>query len=541
MSDLNADLDVSNQQPVSNAGTDLVMDVQYMPANAGMEKSAVDALLYRHPDYEREISKWEKYRCLYESESVYQFIHKHTRETEDLFRNRVNRGYFCNYVASLIDLYAAYLFRAPIVRNIPQPQASLYESFLEDADRRGSTYEEVVEDAVTFAMLDGHCGVLIDMPATDGEFASEQQRMDADHRPHAAIIRASQIWDGAVDEFGKFKWVKLCISTDETRGFDESVDTDTKTFVIWSRTDWQKWQVRNNQAYKLDSGTHSLGEVPLAMFYNRRKKSHAWFGLSEVRDIADINIAILNWSSLGDEEIFERCLNILVAERDENGNGITLGHHNVLEYPAGTTNPPAYLTPGATPLDLIAKWILNARDEIYRIAKLGGSTGLREVREATSGIAYAFEFNETNQSLAKKGAFAEKGERQILRLVAMWQGQKFDGTVEYPDEFGVEDFLTEFQILAEGRMNLTTETGIKELEKRTIRKLFARDKQGLRDTLYAEIDNAVPKAMTPDGPSFGSSPAIEMTPASVGQPGDSGDNPDTAGSDTSKSGKATSE
>ena len=110
------------------------------------------------------------------------------------------------------------------------------------------------------------------------------------------------------------------------------------------------------------------------------------------------------------------------------------------------------------------------------------------VREATSGIAYAFEFNETNQSLAKKAEFLEQAEKEIHRLVAKWMGDEYDGNISYPREFGVDDFVGELGLLAEARSTFSSETTIKELEKKIASKLFAKESQKLREKISGEIE-----------------------------------------------------
>jgi hypothetical protein len=274
------------------------------------------------------------------------------------------------------------------------------------------------------------------------------------------------------------------------------------TFWIWDREHWELWSVKEDgegpnatkSAEMLGEGPspdNIRGEVPFVVIRNCRRLKHDWFGNSAIKDIADINIAILNWESLADEEIHNRCLNILAMERDNTGDvAANLSHHNVLEYTSGT-NPPQYLSPGSTPLELIGQWIDRGKDEIYRLAKLGGSTGLMGVREATSGIAYAYEFNETNQSLVEKAASMESGENKIHSLLARWFGKQFSGNVEYPRDFGVDDFLLELDILLKGREVLSSETAIKQLEKRLTGKIFSRKDLEFRQKVDKEIDGGV--------------------------------------------------
>ena len=132
-------------------------------------------------------------------------------------------------------------------------------------------------------------------------------------------------------------------------------------------TEYELTKIDGEVIAKVTGGdTHDLGVVPMVILRHMKKAKHAWFGVSMVKDIADINIGILNWSSLGDEEIFERCLNILAMERGESDQPLELSSANVLEYEPGT-NKPDYLSPGTSPLDLIQKWMGEARDEIRRL------------------------------------------------------------------------------------------------------------------------------------------------------------------------------
>ncbi len=466
------------------------------------------ALKYEHPDYCVYAQKWQKYQDAYSANDIYRFIHKHPREAPDMYAVRVQRGYYYNYVASVVDLYVSYLFHSAIERNGGAHEAEL-TLLQEDADAKGTRYLLFMQDVATEAQICGHCGVLVDAPkVVAGTIETEQDRKDQGLRPYLTIVTALQIKDWELDEDGKFAWVKIeTQKPDESRTFMSEVDDETCYYTIWTKTDWTEYSVYKETAKVLDSGLHNIGEVPLVIVKNNPERGHAWFGVSSVRDITDINIALMNWSSMGDEEIAERCLNILAMERDDQSTTETISHNNVLEYTPGTS-PPFYLTPGATPLDLIGKWIDRAKDEIYRLAKLGGSTGLQGVREATSGIAYAYEFNETNQSLSRKAEGLEQSEIEIHRLYLKWLGETFDGSIIYPRDFGVDDFLQELQILLEARSTLTSDTALKMLEKKVTAKLFARDPQEDRTKINAEIDKAKPHELG----GFGQLPPLPPLP-----------------------------
>lgn len=486
----------------SNASLDHAA-AQDLPLVYQTGMSEADALQYRHPDYEANVAKWAKYVDCYRAREIYRFIHKHPREHQDVYEMRVKRGYYFNYVAAIVDLYVSYLYEAGITRTAGESLSGELEEFYKDADRCGTSYHLFMQVAATFAICTGHAAILVDMPETpEGGIVSEAQRKELNHRPYLTLVQAHQIVDWELDEFGKFEWVKIQVERPQDRSWNKAVNARTEHYLIWTKTTWERWRLdyeqagdqetQRAQATREAQGDHALGEVPLVVLKNDRDLDHKWFGESAVRDVVDINLAILNWCSFADEEIANRCLNILTMQRSDTDAPLEISHYNVIEYAEGA-EPPSYLTPGDTPLKLIWEAIDQGRNEIYRLSKLSGSTGLLGVREATSGIAYAFEFNETNQSLAKKANFAEQCETEVHRLVAKWLNKTFDGSINYPREFGVDDFLVELQILTEARSNFTSETAIKELEKRVAAKMFAKDRQSLREKIAQEIEEAEAK------------------------------------------------
>lgn len=490
----------------SNAGIDMFHDASQSAEDVLLHSEYMEdaeALKYQHPDYTAFLHKWHKYIDCYRANDVYRFIKQHPREHQDVYNQRVLRGYYFNYVASIVDLFVAYLFEAGITRTPGKNMESELKEFWEDCDCGGMQYTLFMQIAATFAVCCGHVGILVDMPqAPDEGFANESARKNAKHRPYLTLIKASQILDWELDTAGKFEWVKIEEFPPTGRTWKSSIDNDTRFFVIWTKSTWERWKYEVDaagddddplgKAVKIGSGEHRLGEVPLVILKNAKDLEHPWFGDSAVRDIVDINLAILNWCSFADEEIANRCMNILAMQRNETDAPVEISHYNVLEYAEGAT-PPQYLTPGDTPLKLIWEAVALGRDEIYRLSKLSGSTGLLGVREATSGIAYAFEFNETNQSLGKKAEFLEQAEKEIHRLLGKWLGQEYDGLVAYPREFGVDDFLAEMNLLAQARATLSSETAIKELETRILSKMFSKEKQELRSKIAAEVRSSAPK------------------------------------------------
>jgi len=478
------------------------------------EVDDAQALLIENQDYIDNAPKWQKYLDLYNSENVFRFIFRHLRETDTKWQQRVERGYFYNYVESVVELFTAFLFHHPIDRSA----GSLTEDFEEiykDADRSGTLWNTFMQEVCSFAQVEGHVGVLVDLPKAE-TISSEEERKERGIRPFVTLIHAPQIKDWEVDEFGNFLWVKIEVFRPQKRDWKKPREAQQRHFQIWNLNSWEEWVLTKENEGSLgetarmtDSGDHDLGIVPLCIV-KMQKALHPWFGKSAVKDIADINIGIMNWSSLGDEEIYERCLNVLAMEGGDDGRPIELGEGNILEFAEGASHKPYYLEPGATPLERIQEWIDHAKNEIRRLAKINLSAGLGDVRQASSGIAKAFSFVETNQSLAAKALNMEQAEVKIHKLIARYLGETFDGLVEYPREFGVEDLLTLYQELQAARTTLTSPTAIKTAEKKAARKVFARESMELRDKIEKEIDASFDIMANP-ADQFGMTPNRELT------------------------------
>lgn len=505
----------------SNASLDFEVDNALPESDILFLDPTPEALRYEHPDYRANMEKWIKYLDLYESNDIYRYIFQHVREHDETWKQRVERGYYYNYVATVVDLFTAFLYKAPISRTFASGLSERMEKFLKDVDFRGTSFNTFMNKVCTYAKLQGHNAILVDAPSEDeaAGIVTLQDEKDADIRPYLVHIYAHQILDWKLDKFGNFEWVKLRVYRPEERSWMQGADVTTEHYQIWNREMWAEYVVEKtpggkDEAYLADFGDHDTGVVPLVIV-RTDKCTHPWFGSSVVRDIADINIAILNWSSMQDEEIYNRALNVLICQSSGEDSPINLSHYNVFAYPEGA-DPPSYLVPGPTPLEQIRASIGDARDEIRRLAKMNISTGFSDVRQASSGIAHAFQFIEANQNLANKAMALETAETAVLKLVARYMGtDSVEVSVEYAKEFGIDDFtilLTEIEKIGE---TILSDTALKEAQKDFIRRRFTTKSAKDIQTMVDEIEEA-------EIPEFNPLPGMESGASAIGAFDDEG-------------------
>ncbi|MFH0963203.1 MAG: hypothetical protein V2A58_04230, partial [Planctomycetota bacterium] len=406
-----------------------------------------------HPEYLAALPQWAFYRDAYEGDPdvMPRYLMRHEREADDIHRQRRARAYYLNFTAAVVDLYAAYLFRTPPMIEPPSDAREDYEAFLRDADRGGSTLRSLLSDAARWAAVYGHVGLLVDVPSDDGApLTSESARRACEVRPYLVVVPPTSIVDWSLDSRNVLRWVRILEENQDLRSpFEARPSGSPLLYRTFTRDEWFLDATEKDRAWRVAQGRHDLGRVPLVLCYNARRRPSGLLGVSAVRDIARINLAIYNWCSLLDEEVYNKCLNILLVPAVGVGSDIVIGSRNVLEYDPSLGERPSYLTPPSHPMQSILDLIQRAGAWIYRLAKLGGVRKLQETGEIGSGVALKQEFLETNQALREKADYLERAARQVMDLVSLYLGrERFAGVVDFPEEFGVRDFLAELSLVA---------------------------------------------------------------------------------------------
>lgn len=418
---------------------------------------------------------------------------------------------------------------------------SEWEHWLEDVDRQNNSIERFMAKAGKFAFSMGHIYVLVDMPKTKREIQTEKERLEGAIRPYLTMYYPQSMVNFSIDERGELNWCRFkeqppqdddpfAVPSGRISNTSRFADANARMqgdprepriaptdflsgnkevyYKTWTRTNWYCHRVTQQGAELIGSGSHPCGRVPVVPIYHSRHAKFPFFGHSLITDIVDINVAIYNWSSLIDEEIYQKCLNILCINRAGGGSSgdseeLVIGSNNALEYDG--PNAPFYLSPATDPGAFIQSHIDRMRDEIFRIAKLGGGLGL-ETQPQQSGISHAFEFNETNRTVAEKADELERAENQIHDLWHKWVGQEWSGVVDYPDSFSVESFDVELSLITQARQAISSPTFIKELQKRAVRKMATNIPDEVMELIEEEIDEA------PEEANAGMTPGNEIPP-----------------------------
>lgn len=398
--------------------------------------------------------------------------------------------------------------------------------FLNDCDRAGTSLQNFMKRSASMANLFGKVYLLVDNPRVERDPDNEQERRDMQIRPYVTMYTPLDVTNWELDENGKFLWVrtretatgllkafearsdamkrmladKFGITSPRAPRFAVSVSRPPTFYRTWTKEEWTIHQVQDGLAYEIASGPNELGEVPMVNCYSKKGARYPFGGLSLIEEIANIQKMILNIDSLITEGIFLQCLSILVTGRGgTDTEEIIISEKNVLEVAAGSF-PPFYLTPSQAPLQYMESRLQVLTQEIYRLSKFGGAYGMEP--KPMAATTASFEFNMTNRALAERAENLELAEFQVHEFWYKWMNGVFRGYIEYPDDFSVESFLEDLQVLSSAQGAIRSETFRRELEKKISKKILATHDEGIITKVKREIEFTPSRIMGATGPIY---------------------------------------
>lgn len=382
-------------------------------------------------------------------------LQKHPREDTKNYTFRQQLSYFLNHTAPIINACVDPIFKDTISRDYNESE--LFETFLNDVDRLGTTLQEFMRYNSTQAKIYGVMYVLVDNVSEIGETVADQ--VNNRQLPYLVAIEPKSVYKWLVNDIGE-----LDLFTYTTTVFDDEGKAKTQ-YHEWTRT---SWTVRNEEQKVIATGEHNLGKVPIVQWFGRSSRKIDILPPPEYLAIAKTNHQVYHLCSLLTQILNMQTFSTLTLP--DNGQGaddITLGTNNVLMYPAESSHAPAFIAPDRGPSEIIMAVIKMLVDDMYRLSGVNSVIG---VQEAKSGVAKQWDFERTNQRLADFSVQCESAEKDIIELFELWTNMNVDYKCDYPREFKINDItdsLAQSQAVLDlglGSNTLKVETGKKVLD-----------------------------------------------------------------------------
>jgi hypothetical protein len=243
-----------------------------------------------HPEYQAE--RWAELEVLYRGGAAItdawrrKFLPPHVNETPARYENRIQAAAYLNYFGRVVNFFATALFCKTLSLRAANGQVEevAYAAFAEDADRKGNSFEAIIKQALTTAMVKRRSLVAVDLPrpttAPTSRFEEERLGLGV---PYAYEVPLEQLIDWQLGDDGSFRWAILkrviCERTSpaSTRAtfaeefkLWELVDGDVGRRAAWRlfRTPEQRVDARrayppNRDVPEIDAGVTSFTRIPL--------------------------------------------------------------------------------------------------------------------------------------------------------------------------------------------------------------------------------------------------------------------------------------
>ena len=447
----------------------------------------------RHTHYEEKFNDWNFHLRSYLGGQDYQngyHLNRYVLETDEEYLKRASNTPVDNHCKNVVQIYSSFLFRVPPTRDYGSLTGDAQlESFINDADLDGRSFNNIIREMQVNASVYGTCWAILDKPKTVTNTRAEELQQDI--RPYLSIYTPENVLNWKYERLnnGRFYLTSLTLLEDLIND-DAIVKVWTLDDICTYRINEFKKEYAVTKPILLDEVPNALGEIPAVCLYNQKSQRRG-IGISDLNDVAEMQQSIYNDYSEIEQVI--RLSNHPSLVKTPNVEA-SAGAGSIIEMPEDldANLKPYIIQPSSQSLDAIMNNINMKVEAINRITHMGA------VRSTTSGvqsgIALQTEFQLLNARLSEKADYLENAEEHIWRLFAKWQNKVFDGEIIYPESFDLRDFASDLEYLQKAKASgVTSDTFIKEIDKQIARAVVDDD-----DVIRA-IDNEIDAKTSPIG------------------------------------------
>jgi len=448
-----------------------------------------------HPEYVAKKVAWRRYRDLYAGGEQFrvnaaEYLIPRQREPGEVYAERLCRIFYENYVGSIVDWYAATLFRQePVITFDGSDAASktFFAALVEDSDRRGTSLTDFFRRQFTESLVTGTSYVLVDFPriATwDTRRPGTRGEEDASGASRAYLVEygADDVINWSLDEYGNFEWV--VIRTKQIKK-DRVEDPDWRTETKWAYYDKQTYRIyleRDGEGKLIDQGTHALAKLGQTPLFALRIPEGLWM----LNRAASLQLEHFNKSNALSWALTMGLFAMPVVYSDREWSQM-VGESYYIQL--GPQDRFGWTEPEGKVYQIAADNLVRLREEIYRVCYLSQAGVEQSGTQRQSALSKQMDFAITQEVLRGYGDAIKEQIRRVLRATAAAREDGLDVSVTGMDEFDIADFGTELedakQLLTLG---VTSPTLTKEVFKKLALKYLCDSRQDVKDRIVEEIE-----------------------------------------------------
>lgn len=405
-----------------------------------------------HPDYYRKKVMWRTYRDLYTGgeqlkENASEYLLRRQKEPLDVYAERLNRVFYENYIGSIIDWYAATLFRRePLLHFESKSETGrfFYAQFCDDCDLKGSNLSDFFRRCFVDALVVGASHILIDFPAPAEGFTNRaEEDARGASRAFLSSFAADELINWSLDERGQYEWVVLRSSALRQPSVDSPETIEETYWYYFDKQQFRVYRRRERQQKKapielISQGTHGLANQNRVPLFTLKVSEGLWLmNKAALLQLEHFNKAnALAWSiTMG---LF--AMPVIYSEREWNqivGESyyIQLGPQDKF----GWTEPEGHV------YEIAAGSLFRLKEEIYRVCYQTQAASDTSGSRAQSALSKQRDFTITQEVLRAYGDSVKDVMKRVLEAISAARLDNIGVSVSGVDEFDIGDFSAELE------------------------------------------------------------------------------------------------
>ena len=422
---------------------------------------AVDYITESHDAYKYYINRWnflgDSFNGGYDFYAG-RYLEPYYYESKDDYEKRLRQIALDNHVKSVVGIYNSFLFRKEIKRDFGSIENDPgLAPFLQDADLDGRSFQAFIREMSALTMVYGNIWCLVDKVNSNANTRADE--MNQGIRPYVSMFTPDNVLDWTYER--------------QANGLYELTYLKVKEEVVQNKQYIREYTKEEVNVYLIDGNDktgslhetipNALGKIPAVCVYAQRSNIRG-VGVSAIGDIADVQRELYEFNSEIEQIIRLTNHPSLVKEV---GVQASAGAGSIIEIPQGSDpgNKPYLLQPNGASIESVLNAIQRKVDSIDRMASLGGIRSIESRR--LSGVGLQTEFQMLNSRISDFAMNLEHAEEQIWRIWSAYQGKVWDGMIEYPRTFSIQDKANDVVMLKMAKEAGITDPAInREIDKR---------------------------------------------------------------------------
>ena len=171
-----------------------------------------------HPEYRSKKQMWKRYKDLYVGgeqlkNNAAAYLMRRQKEGNDVYQERLERVFYENYIGSIIDWYAATLFRREPVLHVEGANDAgriFINEFAEDCDLKGTNFSDFFRRQIIDALVFGSSFHILDFPKV-ANLTGNRAEEDASGASRAYLVDCApeSVINWSTDAQGNYEWVVI--------------------------------------------------------------------------------------------------------------------------------------------------------------------------------------------------------------------------------------------------------------------------------------------------------------------------------------------